>query len=113
MKVLWFAMTSACYDVQNTGSWIEALEKIFKKNLPEVELGIAFEHQDDIFKVERNGVTYYPIHIKRTASPKKNFELLRPHYLKAVEDFHPDIVHCFGTERWHYGLIAKEFNIPF
>lgn len=113
MRVLWFAMTSACYDVKNTGSWIEALEKIFRRNLPEVDLAIAFEHQDDVFKVERNGVTYYPIHIKRTASPKKNHELLRPHYLKVIDDFNPDIVHCFGMERWHYGLIAKEVKTPF
>ena len=113
MRVLWFAMTSSCYDVKNTGSWIEALEKIFRRYLPEVELGIAFEHQDDVFKVERDGVTYYPIHVRRSSSPKKNYDVLRPHYLKAIEDFNPDIVHCFGTERWHYGLLAKEVNVPF
>lgn len=113
MRILWFAMTSSCYDVRNTGSWIEALEKIFKKYLPDVELGIAFEHQDEVFKVDREGVTYYPIHIQRTSSPKNNYELLRPHYLKVIEDFKPDIIHCFGTERWHYGLMAKEVEVPF
>lgn len=113
MRVLWFAMTSSCYDVKNTGSWIEALEKIFKRYLPDVELGIAFEHQDEVFKVDREGVTYYPIHIQRTSSPKNNYELLRPHYLKVIEDFKPDIIHCFGTERWHYGLMAKEVKVPF
>ena len=113
MRVLWFAMTSSCYDVKNTGSWIEALEKIFRKYLPDVELGIAFEHQDDVFRVNRNGVAYYPIHIERTSSPKHNYELLRPKYLDTVKDFKPDIVHCFGTERWHYGLLAKEVGVPF
>lgn len=113
MRVLWFAMTPSCYDVKNSGSWIEALEKIFKRYLPDVKLGIAFEHQDNVFKVERDGVTYYPIHVKKTSSPQKNFEILRSHYLKAIEDFNPDIVHCFGTERWHYGLLAKEVNVPF
>lgn len=106
-------MTSSCYDVKNTGSWIEALEKIFKKYLPDVELGIAFEHQDEVFKVDREGITYYPIHVQRTSSPKNNYELLRPHYLKVIEDFTPDIIHCFGTERWHYGLMAKEVKVPF
>lgn len=113
MRVLWFAMTSSCYDVKNTGSWIEALEKIFKRYLPDVELGITFEHQDEVFKVNRERVTYYPIHIQRTSSPKNNYELLRPHYLKVIEDFKPDIIHCFGTERWHYGLMAKEVKVPF
>lgn len=106
-------MTPSCYDVKNSGSWIEALEKIFNKYLPDVELGIAFEHQDEVFKVDREGVTYYPIHIQRTSSPKNNYELLRPHYLKVIEDFKPDIIHCFGTERWHYGLMAKEVEVPF
>lgn len=113
MRVLWFAMTSSCYDVKNTGSWIEALEKIFKRYLPDVELGITFEHQDEVFKVNRERVTYYPIHIQRTSLPKNNYELLRPHYLKVIEDFKPDIIHCFGTERWHYGLMAKEVKVPF
>lgn len=113
MKVLWFAMTSSCYDVKNTGSWIEALEKIFKKYLPDVELAITFEHRDEVFKVNSDRVTYYPIHIQRTSSPKKNYELLHPHYLKVIEDFKPDIIHCFGTERWHYGLLAKEVSVPF
>lgn len=113
MRVLWFTMTPGCYDVINTGSWIEALQKVLKKYLPEVELGLVFEHGDDIFKVEKDGVTYYPIHVKRTSSPKKNYTLLRPHYLKAIDDFKPDIIQCFGTERWHYGLLAKEVKIPF
>lgn len=106
-------MTSSCYDVKNSGSWIEALEKIFKRYLPDVKLGLAFEHQDNVFKVERDGVTYYPIHVKKTSSPPKNFEILRSHYLKVIDDFGPDVVHCFGTERWHYGLLAKEVRVPF
>lgn len=112
MKVLWFAMTSSCYDIKNTGSWIEALEKIFKRYIPDTELGIAFEHEDDIFKVKRDGVVYYPINIKRSNSPKQNYFKLEPAYIKIIEDFHPDIIQCFGTERWHYGLIAKKVNVP-
>ncbi len=112
MKVLWFSLTPSCYDIKHTGSWIEALERIFKKFLPLIELGIAFEHQDDIFKVKKEGVVYYPIKVNRTSSPKENYALLKPHYLKVVEDFNPDIIHCFGTERWHYGLIAKKINVP-
>lgn len=106
-------MTPGRYDVVNTGSWIEALQMVFRKYVPEVELALAFEHEDNVFKVERDGVIYYPINIRHAASPKENFELLRPHYLKVIDDFRPDIVQCFGTERWHYGLIAKEVKVPF
>lgn len=113
MRVLWFTMTPGLYDVVNTGSWIEALEKIFIKYLPDIKLGLVFEHTSDNTKVEKDGIAYYPINVKRTGSPRKNYELLRPYYLQAINDFKPDIVQCFGTERWHYGLLAKEVNIPF
>lgn len=106
-------MTPGCYDVINTGSWIEALQKVFSEYLPEVELGLVFEHSDDIFRVKKDGISYYPIHVSRSSSPKENYKRLRPHYLKAIEDFKPDIIQCFGTERWHYGLLAKEIQIPF
>ena len=58
MRVLWFAMTPGCYDVVNTGSWIEALQKIFAEFLPNVELGLAFEHAYGFKIVKRDGVTY-------------------------------------------------------
>lgn len=113
MRVLWFTMTPGCYDVINTGSWIEALQKAFRLYLPEIELGMVFEHPDTEFKVEKDSVTYYPINAPKTSSPKKRFEALRPHYMKAIDDFKPDIIQCFGTERWHYGLLAKEVGVPF
>lgn len=113
MRVLWFAMTPGCYDIVNTGSWIEALQKIFAESLPNVELGLAFEYTDGFKIVKRDGVTYYPLGIHHSSSPKQNYEELRPYYLKAIEDFKPDIIHCFGTERWHYGLLAKEVKTPF
>lgn len=113
MRVLWFTMTPGCYDVVNTGSWIEALQKVFRQYLPEVKLGMVFEHNDEAFKVEKDGVTYYPIHLKHTAWPKDHYNRIRPNYIKAIEDFKPDIIQCFGTERWHYGLLANEINIPF
>lgn len=113
MRVLWFSITPSCYDVKNTGSWVQALEEIFRKHLPEVELGIAFEHQDEVFKTERNGVTYYPVKTPKTSSPSKHFEDIRPKYLRVINDFKPDIIHCFGTERHHYGLLAKDVKIPF
>ena len=61
MRVLWFSCTPSCYDIISKGGWIESLERIVKLYLPEVQLGIAFEHVDRKFKVEHSGVTYYPI----------------------------------------------------
>lgn len=113
MRVLWFTMTPGCFDPVNSGSWIEALQRAFQKYSPNVELALTFSYKGETeWKTVRDGVTYYPIRENLSSSPKRNYELLHPHYLRAVNDFRPDIVQCFGTERWHYGLIAKEIDVP-
>lgn len=123
MRVLWFSCTPSCYDVITVGGWVMALEKIVRKYLPEIELGIAFEHRDKKFKEVRDGVTYYPIceewslvdkvRNKFRSSARLRYERLRPRYLAALNDFKPDIVQCFGTELWHYSLLQKETDVPF
>lgn len=119
MKVLWLACSSACYDKARHGSWIESLEMIFKKQLKEVQLGIAFEHNNTSFKVERDGVSYYPINLQLSAFQRVRTKLdealrdqyLLNYYLRIIDDFRPDIIQCFGTE-WPYGLIAEYTDIP-
>lgn len=112
MRVLWFAITPGCFHVVNTGSWIEALQRIFMKYLPNVDLGICFEYSESGKKKE-DGVSYYPISIgDKSSSPRTRIEKLMPHFINVVDDFKPDIIHCFGTERWHYGLLAAKVNVP-
>ena len=123
MRVLWFSCTPSCYDVKINGGWVEALERIVRQYLPDIELGVVFEHNDCKFKEIKNGVTYYPLNVKWslkerffnkfTPTAKKSFLKLKPLYLRAVEDFKPDIIQCFGTELWHYSLLQKEISIPF
>ena len=123
MRVLWFSCSPACYDIVNFSSWVEALEKIVRTHLPEIELGIAFEHTDKIFKVVRDGVTYYPVDYDQSPWEKlrskfcfsernKTFRLNQG-YKKVIEDFKPDIIQCFGTELWHYSLLQQEVEVPF
>lgn len=119
MRVLWFACSSACYEKAKQGSWVEALEFVVKKNLKDVDLGIAFEHPYDKSKVERDGVVYYPIKLNLSfwdkIESKWNFskrdERLLHEYKKVIDDFNPDIIQCFGTE-WPYGLISKFVKKP-
>lgn len=123
MRVLWFSCTPSCYEVRTRGGWVMALEKVVRKHLPEIELGIAFEHTDKVFKVEREGVTYYPVSYeysikekvrnKFLPSARYRFEHLRPLFLEVINDFKPDIIQCFGTEFWHYSLLQKDVKIPF
>lgn len=119
MRVLWLSPVPSLYNEQLAGGWVASLETIFRKYLLDIELGICFESTDDVFKVKREEVTYYPIHAIRTEKDKKvakyNYNkywaLLRPCLLKAIEDFKPDVIHCFGSE-WPYGQVAKDIDIP-
>lgn len=119
MKILWFSVSSSLYDIQKgIGlSWIAALETLFK-GLSDIQLGIAFEHNDDIFKVTRDNVTYYPIHAFKTKKQQRlrrfnntEAELIIPKAIKVVQDFNPDIIHVFGSE-WCWGLIQEYTEIP-
>ena len=68
MKVLWFSITPARYGsyASNGGGWIESLQRVVAQS-DEVKLGIAFVNpvEPEHSKIEQDGVTYYPIYIKR------------------------------------------------
>lgn len=119
MRVLWFSLTPSLYDEKLYGGWVASLERLIKSQCNDIELGIAFEHNDRCFKKYKNGTTYYPI-CKSTSIKEKldvlfNFNaiwrLLKPHCLKVIKDFKPDIIHCFGSE-WPFALVAEDIKIP-
>jgi hypothetical protein len=64
MRVLWLATSPSLYVEGVVMGWIGSLEHIMREHCPEIELGITFEHNDSNFKVEKDGVTYYPINLK-------------------------------------------------
>ncbi|MBE5839554.1 glycosyltransferase [Butyrivibrio sp.] len=115
MRVLWLAVVPALYDESKVGGWIGALEQIVCNYNKNIELGIMFEHEDQIFKINKDGVDYYPIHINKRKvyklNPYKKWKKLRNKMLRVIEDFKPDIIHCFGSE-WPYGLITNDIEIP-
>ena len=39
------------------------------------------------------------------------WRLLKPHCIKIIQDFKPDIIQCFGSE-WPFALITQDINIP-
>lgn len=119
MRVLWLSVTPSMYDERNYGGWIASLEKVIRRYGKDIELGIAFEHTDKCFKVVRNGVTYYPINKTDTLLKKlrimlnyaNEWKLLKPLVKNVIDDFKPDIIHCFGSE-WSFGLITHDIKIP-
>lgn len=119
MKVLWFSINSSLYETQKgIGlSWIAALESLVKKE-NNIQLGIAFEHNDDTFKITRDNVIYYPINAFKTKYQnilrrfnKTEAQFIIPKAMEVINDFQPDIIHIFGSE-WCWGLVQEYTNIP-
>jgi len=122
MRVLWFAVTPSMYEAKrighNGGGWISSLE-VLVQQIPNIDLGIAFEHTDTCFKAVRENKTYYPINIWRSRWDriKSKFiynteeKLLIQQCLKVIDDFKPDVIHVFGTE-WSFGLLPQHTKVP-
>ena len=61
MRILWFSVTPSLFhshsNGHNGGGWIASLERIVRQ-VPEVELGIAFNFAAEGFVYEQDGVKY-------------------------------------------------------
>lgn len=121
MRVLWFSPTPSLYNYNNSkgGGWVASLEKIVKKQLKDIELGVAFEAHDDNFKIKQNRTTYYPIRrvnglldsLKVKIHGNYDFHMIKDAIEKIINDFKPEIIHCFGSE-WSYAMISTYVNVP-
>lgn len=95
------------------------MEQYLRQYAPDVELAIAFEHASDGFKEVRNGTIYYPIckissfwyKVKCKLKGDFDYAMFRPYILRIIEDYKPDVIHCFGSE-WPWGIVAEETNTP-
>lgn len=121
MRVLWFTPSPGLFSKTTYGTWVEALQLAAQKYSDNLDIGLCFEYEGNVpTKVEKDGFTYYPVNVKTNLfnrlkavqSPRTEYKMLRALYMKAIMDFKPDIIQCFGTELWHYGLLAKDVNIP-
>lgn len=95
----------------------------------DIELGICFCMDNQLQKVEQQGVIYYPIpcHRKKTKDKLLDIihykdvrrdEVLWPYYInkfkETINDFNPDVIEVFGSELY-IGLAviaAKELSKP-
>lgn len=120
MKILWFSVTPSLYgDNIIGGKWVISLQQIVMKYCPDIHLAVAFEHTDEVFKVERDGVTYYPMNKRHSYIwdriykyfPEKANSVLLENMRAVVEDYKPDIIQCFGSE-WPWGLVTPYVNCP-
>lgn len=135
MRVLWFSTNPACYKSSQTnnggyngGGWMSSLQQELMK-CGDIELGICFCMDNQLQKVEQQGVIYYPIpyHRKKTKDKfldiihykdVRRDEVLWPYYInkfkETINDFNPDVIEIFGSELY-IGLAviaAKELSKP-
>jgi glycosyltransferase involved in cell wall biosynthesis len=126
MRVLWFSNTpslaaEALNYKENVGGWIASLEKEINK-LEGIKLGVAFPFgYSGVEQIELGPTNYFTFPVfqekngklnlfsrwKHDIEPEQNIE----YFLEIVEQFKPDIVHIFGTEK-DYGLIIGRIKQP-
>lgn len=122
MKVLWFSVTPSLYgdnkNAHNGGGWIASLERIVS-GIANINLGIAFISANNCSKKKNNNIIYYPLYIKRSFLGKIADKFTYKYFddaviescLKVIADFHPDIIHIFGSE-WCFGLLYQYTQVP-
>ena len=124
MKVLWFTNTPslAAQHFGSTavgGGWIESLEAKLKP-LGNIELAVAFSHgKKELEKFVDDKTTYYAIPDRRSriaTFTDRHFTSfndagLTATCLEVINDFKPDIINIFGTEKG-FGLIGEKIDIP-
>lgn len=133
MRVLWIVPSTGNYipvggreSGYNGGGWISSIQnRLIKQD--DIQLGVAFCMDGQPKKVIQNGVSYYivPNHRKglkdkfidllKTNNVKRD-EILWPHYTskfkQAIDDFHPDVIHIFGSELYQQLAALVRCDIP-
>jgi glycosyltransferase involved in cell wall biosynthesis len=125
MRVLWFANTpglSAEYLKISlaAGGWISSLQKVVEA-VPEIQLGFVFYTEQAMAPFEHGRTWYFPVQLLGSNKRKRLVNRITgraetdenlPAFLRAIEQFKPDIIHVHGTE-FPFGLILRQvINIP-
>lgn len=115
MRVLWFPSNGAVYanlSKYNSGGWTGALAHELIAKHPEIELGMAIPWHSAI-KDEKDGVVIYGVPTIKLAAFNFKRKLIRQVEVMKdiVSDFHPDLIHVFGSERT-WGMVATVTDVP-
>jgi glycosyltransferase involved in cell wall biosynthesis len=123
MNVLWFSNTPANsseyfnQSLKGTGGWLKALDRRLQTD---VDLHIAFYHDENIKPFEYGKTKYYPIYKGKDSLIKSYYHGVTgkiiydedvSKYLNIINKINPDIIHIHGTEN-PFGYIIERVNIP-
>lgn len=126
MRILFFSSTPSAYkglsgSGYNGCGWISSLQRVLMKKA-NVELAIAFMRDGQPSILEQDGVRYYPIPYPKKSiqdkisymfrySTEREMTLYLPSFKRVVEDFNPDIIQIFGSEK-ELGFVQKTTDKP-
>lgn len=115
MRVMWLSVDSSMLGNDGNRVFNAPLEKAFMSYYGEkVQLAVVFEKEyDGQQKTIHGNVCYYPLQGKLSAVGRcvPFWEETKREILQVIEDFRPDLIYCFGSERT-YGAIVEEVHIP-
>lgn len=119
MKVLWLCNIMLPVIAESLGlpgsnkeGWLSGLSaKLCSEKEKEITLGVCFPVSGGPIRGETAGIVYYGFP-EDTAHPEWYDASAELHIKRILEDFSPDIVHCFGTEYPHTLAMTRAFNRP-
>ena len=111
IRVLWLSTGAGMLHDTNSyhgGGWVASLQQLVA-NDKSVSLAIAFLSDRAMDKLEQDGVVYYPIYKEKTTAIQKlryyyggykkiDHSLYIERVKDVIDDFKPDVIHCFGME---------------
>ncbi len=119
MRILWLNPYGRLLEGLTYGCWVGSLLQEMV-NIPDLKIAVTYpnnECEKKVEKVEKDGVSFYPIFFSEKELKKCRFRhsVYDSFYVEkikdVVSDFNPDIIHIWGSE-FPYGLISKEVDIP-
>lgn len=120
MKILWVCnimlpavAKSLGRECSHKEGWLTGLFDILRKEVSELELGVAFpvSPTEKPLKGSVDGVRYYGFR-ENTGKPEEYSPEAERDIRAILQDFAPDLLHCFGTEYPHTLAAVRAYGRP-
>lgn len=100
-------------ECSNKEGWLAGLMDTLLAESPQVELGVAFPigPGEELLKGETEGVRYYGFR-ENTGKPEVYDPALERDMQEILQDFRPQLLHCFGTEYPHTLAAVRSYGHP-
>ena len=114
MRVLWIAAGCSLQDKDGCTGLVSRHEQAYREFSGEkCALGVTYMSDGSYpEKSTRGGISYFPVDAKLNVEiNEEEWKKTRDELLKVIEEFRPDVIHCFGAE-WPYGAIVEYTSVP-